>query len=147
MKLHDLPPHPHCDSVRLKKIYEIYAVIFPGNKMYIGMTASGVSRRIERHYSNPNSAIYTALDKNWSKCKYTILGTAKTKFNALMLERQFIREYKEKGVILYNRQKMGSWDTESPKKLNNVIGGYGPKKAPIPLFNNKDVVYNWRDGK
>jgi len=120
------------------------------NKKYIGKTCFNLSRRKTEHiyrskHDTHNCHFYNALKKyGVENFTWKIEAECEDEITLNNLEKKFIKEYQEKGILLYNKKEGGdggSFSEETKKKLSDSHKGLrkGWKHTPETIFKMKQV--------
>lgn len=79
-------------------MYTVYKVSSPSNKVYIGITKNGLSRRKTQHISRSktsNLPFHNAIKKYGSKLVWEIISSKLSKDQAISMEIELVSKYKK----------------------------------------------------
>lgn len=86
----------------------IYVFEFEDNHVYVGLTYNPDKRKVDHLCIGSNSHVKAHIEKTNSKYKFKVLTDGLSMADSSHVERRYIKEYKNNGWIILNKNKGGS---------------------------------------
>jgi hypothetical protein len=94
--------------------YEVYKLVFPNNKIYIGMTKQGTEKRCQPYHYKRQPIVFERIYKHgWEHIKIIILNEGLSKKEAEEKEYEHIQKYESNNIEFGYNIANGGHDSKS----------------------------------